>query len=39
MYSINKVYKNDNNFIPIYAEIKSKKEILELLEILKQNYN
>ena len=24
--------------LPIYAEIKSKRELLELLEILKQNY-
>ena len=30
--------ESNTGFLPIYAEIKSKRELLELLEILKQNY-
>ena len=36
---LEQTYENgDTAVLPIYAEIKSKKELLELLEILKQNY-
>lgn len=30
--------ESNTGFLPIYAEIKSKRELLELLKILKQNY-